>query len=229
MQAVILAAGKGTRMGDATLEIPKPLLEVNGKTLLEHKFDAMPAGVDEIIVVIGWMGIQIQERFGESYRGIRMRYVEQEVLDGTMGALSCAKNILRGRFLVMMGDDIYAREDMDKCLRHTDGWSLVVHKTNSARAGGAVVFDSEEKILAVKEGEHEGERFTSTNLFSLDTHIFDFPMVPKAEGSREFGLPQTALAAAASLGIPLYAVATSFWIQVTSQSDLEHASVALRA
>jgi len=211
-------------MGPATDETPKPLLEAGGKTLLEYKFDAMPKVVEEVIIVIGWMGEKIRAKFGDSYEGMQIRYVEQDVLDGTMGALARAKDVLKGRFLVMMGDDIYALEDAEKCLHNTDGWSMVVQESDSPRAGGAVQIDSQGKIMAIIEGEHSGTRFAATNLFVLDTRIFEFPMVPKAQGSPEFGLPQTAVAAAAGLGIPLYAVEASLWVQVTEADDLVRAA-----
>ena len=228
MQAVILAAGRGSRMGSATDEIPKPLLEVAGESLLQYKLDAMPKEVDEVIIVVAWMGDKIREKFGDSYKHLRIRYVEQEVLNGTMGALSYAKDMLRGRFLVMMGDDIYAREDAEKCLRNTDGWSLVVQQTDSTRAGGAVQIDPQGKILSITEGAHAGLRYAGTNLFVLDTRLFDFPMVPKAEGSSEFGLPQTVIVVATSLGVPVYAVEASLWIQITELSDLKRAEETLR-
>ncbi|MEN9561450.1 MAG: hypothetical protein RIQ56_723, partial [Candidatus Parcubacteria bacterium] len=196
MQAVILAAGRGARMGAATDSLPKPMLEVLGKTLIEYKFDALPNEVSEVVLVIGWMGEKIQEKFGNSFQGRSVRYVTQEVLDGTMGALARAKEILHDKFLVMMGDDVYSKEDAQKCMRNTDGWSLVVQQTDSTRAGGAVEIDPQGNILSITEGAHAGLRYVSTNLFLLDPRIFEFPMVPKAEGSGEFGLPQTALSAA---------------------------------
>ena len=228
MQAVILAAGRGSRMGSATDEIPKPLLEVAGESLLQYKLDAMPKEVDEVIIVVAWMGDKIREKFGDSYKHLRIRYVEQEVLNGTMGALSYAKDMLRGRFLVMMGDDIYAREDAEKCLRNTDGWSLVVQQTDSTRAGGAVQIDPQGKILSITEGAHAGLRYAGTNLFVLDTRLFDFPMVPKAEGSSEFGLPQTVIVVATGLGVPVYAVEASLWIPITELTDLKLAEETLR-
>ena len=223
MQTVILTAGRGARMGDVTAEIPKPLLPVAGKTLLEYKFDAMPEEIDEILIVVGWMGEKIQERFGTSYKNMHVRYIEQETLDGTMGALSRTKDILTGRFLVMMGDDIYSREDAEKCLRNADGWSLLVQKSYTLRAGGNVQIDSENKVIGILEGEHSGPRLACTNMFVLDTRIFQFPMVPKATGSAEFGLPQTVVAAAKSLNVPLYAIPATLWIQITSAEDIQRA------
>lgn len=227
MQAVILAAGRGSRMGSATEELPKPMLEVNGRTLLEYKFDALPETVNEVILVVGWMGEKIKSKFGDSFKGRAIKYVEQRELNGTMGALACAKEIISGTFLVMMGDDIYAKEDAEKCIGNTDGWSLVVHKTDDTHMGGAVQIDAQGKIISITEGAHAGLRYAGTNLFSLDSRVFSVPMVPKAEGSSEFGLPQTVVFAAQQLGVPFYAVEATRWIQISSQQDLETASKSL--
>ena len=60
MQVVILAAGRGTRMGDLTSDTPKPLLKVKDKTLLEYKLDVLPDSISEVIFVIGYKQEQIR-------------------------------------------------------------------------------------------------------------------------------------------------------------------------
>jgi bifunctional UDP-N-acetylglucosamine pyrophosphorylase/glucosamine-1-phosphate N-acetyltransferase len=229
MQAVILAAGRGTRMGVLTDSIPKPLLVVAGKTLLEHKFDILPDEVDEIVLVVGYLGGKIQERFGGSYQGKRILYVEQEVLDGTMGALSRVKGILTDRFLVMMGDDLYAGDDIARCLAVPD-WVMLVDDTSNVNAGGRVVVGDTGAILTIEEGNHKGDPgLASTGLFVLDTRLFQYPMISKAEGSNEFGLPQTVLSASQSAGIPFSAVTSTFWIQISDSYDLVRADAAINA
>src|SRR3989338_8305110 len=115
MQAIILAAGRGERMGALTDNTPKALLEVAGKTLLEHKFDALPYDVDEIILIVVYMGSKILDRFNGRYKDKHILYVEQEnPKGGTAEALWNAKSVLHDSFLVMNRDGIYALEDMAK-------------------------------------------------------------------------------------------------------------------
>lgn len=229
MQAVILAAGKGTRMKELTQSVPKPMLTVNGKTLIEHKLDVLPPEVTEVILIVGYHAEVIRDFFKDSFNGRRITYVVQEKLDGTMGALALAKPHLSGRFVVMMGDDLYARADVEECLKSL-GWSVLVEKTETMASGGRMVMDDTGHIVDIEEGDHTGKPgLMNTNMLSLDTRVFDYPMVPKSAGSDEFGLPQTVLAASRASGIALAAVPASFWIQVTAPEDLKRAETALSA
>ena len=228
MQAVILAAGKGTRMKELTQSVPKPMLLVNGKTLIEHKLDALPDEVDEVILIVGYQADSIREHFKDAFGGRRIRYVVQEELNGTAGALWLAKPYLSERFVVMMGDDIYAREDVEACLASPE-WSVLVEETETMASGGRMVMDESGHIVDIEEGDHTGKPgLMNTNLLALDPRLFEHSLVPKALGSDEYGLPQTVLAASKASGIPLAAVLASFWIQVTAPGDLERAGTALK-
>lgn len=73
MQAVIMAGGKGTRLASVTKDIPKPMVSIDGKPLLEYQIDNLKqCGVRNIILVIGYLGDVIKEYFGEGERfGVR--------------------------------------------------------------------------------------------------------------------------------------------------------------
>lgn len=214
-------------MNELTQDLPKPMLSVLGKTLLEHKFDVLPDDVDEIIIIVGYLGSIIHDRFGGSYKDKRILYIEQDVLDGTAGALWRAKDILHDRFVVMMGDDIYAADDVLSCLEKKDSWSMLVQKTDHI-TGGSVQVDHSHHITGIVENS-SGAGYAGTNLFALDTRLFSYDMVPKTEGSEEYGLPQTVVAASKESGIPFIAVPATEWIQITSPDDLERAENILSA
>lgn len=225
MQTVILAAGRGTRMVELTGEVPKPMLPVGGRPLLEYKLDALPEEIDEAILIIGYRGEVIRKHFGERYGNKRIQYVEQQELNGTAGALWSARPLLHNRFLVMMGDDIYAEEDVAACIAKTEGWVLLVQQLPEMHRAGSVRLDAEGHIADIiesrsEDGSRQGAGVASTNLFVLDTRLFFSPMVPKHAGSLEFGLPQTVVAAARAQGIPFEPVFTDKWIQITAPKDL---------
>jgi NDP-sugar pyrophosphorylase family protein len=223
MQTVILAAGHGTRMKELTDSKPKGLLEVAGRPLLEYTFDAIPEEMGEVVLVIGHLGGMIHDHFGGEYVGKRVLYVEQGEIHGTAGALWCAKDILKERFLVMMGDDIYGPSDVARMAQAKD-WAIGVKEVPSIKEGGKIVLDGKGRMKEIVEGKHDGRPgLVSTNLFLLDTRIFASPLVPKAPGSPEYGLPQTALAASSQLKIPLEAIPATSWILINAPEDLEKA------
>src|SRR5205814_3855130 len=96
MKAVILAAGKGTRMKELTNEVPKPMLPVHGKPILEHIIDGlMGAGIRSFCIITGWRAEAIEEHFGDGSKlGAHIRYARQAVQDGTGKAPELAKDFV---------------------------------------------------------------------------------------------------------------------------------------
>ncbi len=218
-------------MGTLTDTVPKPMLRVANKSLLAHKLDILPAEIDEVIFVIGYLGEIIRDAFGEEYGGRRIRYVEQEVLNGTMGAVTLTKPLITGRFMVMMGDDLYGAEEVARAC-YTSDWAVIVEKTESMGSGGKVLVNEQDLVIGIEEGDHRGTPgLMNTNLIVLDERIFEYPMVAirTANGNDEYGLPQTVVKVAQEANIPLHAVYATSWIQVTAPEDLARAEGLLEA
>jgi len=207
-------------MGDLTNGTPKPLLKVLGKTLLERKLDELPSKIDEIIIVVGYHGQQIIDSLGETYKDKKISYVWQKELKGTGDALWQAKDLLKGRFLVLMGDDIYCKEDIDACLK--EDWAVLVKEVKFLEAGGRVVLNSLGGLKDIIEGAHHHEHnaLVSTGLFVLGTEIFDYELV-QIPGKEEYGLPQTLIQLVNKYSIKV--IKSKFWLPQTAPSDLEAA------
>lgn len=219
-----MAAGRGSRMGTLTEKTPKPMLEVAGKTLLEHKFDVLPDVVDEIVLVVGYLQEVIRERFGDAYEGRKVQYVTQKnFVGGTMDALSQAHGILHGRFFVMNGDNIYSGVDMQNCLQYE--WATVVEKTEELGYAANVIAKEDGTVLDIIESSYHtgGPGLGNLNLYLFDTRLFDYPLIPKGPRSSEVGLPQTAVAASKTSGIEFKIVPATFWVQIKDPSDLKRA------
>lgn len=106
MQAVIMAGGKGTRLSSVITDIPKPMVPINGKPLLEYQVENLKeAGVTDIIIVVGYLGHVIQNYFkdGKKY-GLKITYFIEEMPLGTAGALKYLKKQLKDNFLLVFGD-----------------------------------------------------------------------------------------------------------------------------
>ncbi|MEX0930478.1 MAG: sugar phosphate nucleotidyltransferase [Candidatus Paceibacterota bacterium] len=220
MKAVILAAGRGKRMLHLTEDTPKPMLEVAGKTLLEHKITMMPDEIDEVVLVVGYHGEQVCSYFGDSFDGRAITYVHTDVLDGTGGALWKAREHLTERFLVMMGDDIYCREDMEALLQHD--WAMGVAKLSWLERGGRVTLNEDGTLADIVEGTHQvANAMVNIGMFVLQPDIFSYDLV-KLPDKDEYGLPQTILSAVRD-GHRITLVESRFWMQMTSPEDIEKA------
>ncbi|HRZ37108.1 MAG TPA: nucleotidyltransferase family protein, partial [Candidatus Paceibacterota bacterium] len=117
-QAVILAGGKGTRLRSVLGDLPKPLIPIGGKPLLEHHFELCRAhGFERVLVLAGHRAERIQAHCGDGSRwGLRIECeVEREPL-GTAGAVLAAFSRLPERFLVLYGDEML-NVDLDRMWR----------------------------------------------------------------------------------------------------------------
>lgn len=227
MQAVILAGGKGTRMGELTRHIPKPLLRVGGKNLLEHKIDVLPSEIDEIIIVVGHLGNKIREYFGNSYKSRKITFVEQGDPLGTAHALFETRDLITGRFLSMMGDDIYGPKSIQNVMEHPFAISTI---PSPGFAGIGKVQINEGGYIAdiLFSNKDEGGMIRIENgLYSLTPDIFNFPMV-KIPGKEEYGLPYTILAQIKNGTIKLKTTEADYWIKINSPEDLVTAENILR-
>lgn len=222
MQAIIFAAGRGTRMRELGETTPKCMLEVDGEPILVHKIRALPKDITEVILVVGYLGGIINQYFGGEFDGRNILYVEQEnPKGGTADALWQAKGILQGKFIAMNGDDLYATRDLEEMMRVSD-WAMLVLEREQMGSGGRVVFDSHKHIKEIVEGKHEGSGYVNAGVYTLDERIFSYAPIPKGEGESELGLPQTIMTAVND--IPIHAVEASEWIQITAPEDLETAT-----
>src|SRR3989338_1314807 len=218
MQAVILAAGIGVRMRPLTYDVPKPMIRVAGKNLLEHKMDVLPDSIDEVIIITGYLCEQIKDYFGGEYRGKKITYIKQAELLGTGKALWLGREHITGKFISLMGDDLYTRLDIENCFKYD--WAILAQIKKGPTSGGKIILRPDGHLQDIVEGEHnhEQEHFMNAGLFVLQPEIFDYELV-KLPDKEEWGLPQTIVKAAQDYDIKI--VSATFWEQVTNVSDVE--------
>ncbi|MFQ5648237.1 MAG: bifunctional sugar-1-phosphate nucleotidylyltransferase/acetyltransferase [Candidatus Aenigmatarchaeota archaeon] len=171
MQAVILAAGKSTRTHPLTLTRPKPLLKVAGRTILEHNLIQLEGLIDEAILVVGYKKEMIEERIGGTFQGIRVSYIEQAERLGTGHALLQAEARLKGRFLVLHGDDLYSRQDIQACLKHPH--AVLGKEVPNPSDFGVLVTEKNRLKDIIEKPAKPSSRLANTALYVLDTGIFN--------------------------------------------------------
>lgn len=169
MQIVILAAGRGTRMNELTDEVPKPMLEIKGKPILAYKIEALPKEIDEVIFVIGYLGNQIQKYFGDLYAGKKISYAVQENLNGTGGAVHLVKDLIKDDFLVMMGDDLYIRDDVARIMKHD--FALLGLEVDDPRKFGVLYLNENGDLENIVEKPNiPGPAFANIALYKLNNN-----------------------------------------------------------
>src|SRR5438128_12630107 len=106
VQAVILACGLGTRLRPYTFLLPKPMLRVGAKPILEHIIDWLrESGVQEVVISTGYLGRMVEEYFRDgSQLGAKIDYARANRPLGIAGQLKAAEGKIRGRFLCLYGD-----------------------------------------------------------------------------------------------------------------------------
>lgn len=210
-------------MGALTEHTPKPMLLLNGRPVLEYIIDELPDQVNEVVIIIGYLGGVIQKHFGDLYQGRRILYVEQQELNGTAGALWAAKHVLKDRFLVMNGDDMCTASDILSCASSPD-WAILVQELSEIGSAGKVLTDAEGNVTDILEKERHtgGPGMANTaNFFLLDTRVFSYPLVLRPDSATEFGLPQTIVQAAGE--IPIHPIEAHEIIRLTDPGDLKKA------
>jgi len=184
MKAVILAAGKGTRMGDLTANLPKPMMAVEGKPVLEHIVEGLrdEAGITDFFIITGWCGNVIRDYFGDGKRWkVNIAYGEQVVQDGTGKAPELAKDwVGKDNFLLTYGDILLRPPTDYKLLAeafHEDG-VIAVKDGEDLTKGGAVVLDKEGFMIDLVEkggsGQVPANAFYNAGIYLLTPRIFAY-------------------------------------------------------
>jgi len=172
-KAVILAAGRGTRMRDLTQEMPKPMLRVQERPILEHIIEGlMSAGIREFCMVTGFRADVIESYFGDGAKfGARIEYVRQEVQDGTGKAPELAKDFAGGdSFLLTYGDILVKPETYQQMVARFEGGAfdgvITVTPGEDVTKGGLNFFDGEFclKQIVEKPSPTEVARYTREGL-----------------------------------------------------------------
>ena len=151
MKTVIMAGGKGTRIASVNSEVPKPMIPILGKPILEYQIDCLRRqGDDDIILVVGHLGHVVKDYFGDgSAFGVRIEYVTETEPLGTAGALFLLKDKLGEDFLLLCGDIIF---DIDlsrfyACHKaHGGVATLFTHPNSHPYDSGIIMADGEGRV-----------------------------------------------------------------------------------
>ncbi len=181
MQLVIIAGGKGTRLG--LKDIPKPMVEIDGKPLLEHQILlAKQYGINEIFILSGHLSECIVDYFGDgSEWGVKIHHVIEPYPLGTAGAVKLIEGQLKERFMVFYGDvvmdfDIHSFIEFDK--KYDSIGTLLVHPNDHPFDSDLVEFGDDNIIKAIhpKTNREQGfyQNMVNAAVYILSPQIFQY-------------------------------------------------------
>ena len=196
MQAVVLAAGKGTRLRPLTEDKPKVLVEVDGKPLIEDVFDnLLEIGVDELVVVVGYMKEKIIERYGDEYEGVPITYAHQREQLGLAHAILQAEPHIDDNFVLMLGDNVFRGNLGDVINRQqeerADAAFLVeeVPYEEASRYGVCNTNEYGEIVEVVEKPDEPPSNLVMTGFYTFTPAIFHACHLVQPSDRGEYELP----------------------------------------
>ncbi len=183
IQAVIMAAGKSTRTWPLTLTKPKPLLKVMNKEIIKHNLEALQGLVGEVIIIVGFKKEMIIEEIGHKYGKLKIRYAEQKTQLGTGHALKYVEKLIKGKFIVMGGDDIFSKKDIKACLRHK--YAVLGCKVEDPGRFGVFVVKGKEVKKVVEKPKKFVSDIANAGLYVFDKSVFKFKLRKSQRGEYE--------------------------------------------
>ncbi len=181
-KAVLLAAGRGTRMRDLTEALPKPMLDVRGKPVLQHIVEGLrDNGLTNVLIVVGWRAEVVKEFFGDGSKlGLRIQYESQTVQDGTGKVVALARTFVADDpFLLSYGDILVDPANYHRLVRLPEEVEAIisVKRIEDVSQGGAVFVNERFELTDLREKPQPGEptsHWYNAGIYAFRPSIFDF-------------------------------------------------------
>jgi UDP-N-acetylglucosamine diphosphorylase / glucose-1-phosphate thymidylyltransferase / UDP-N-acetylgalactosamine diphosphorylase / glucosamine-1-phosphate N-acetyltransferase / galactosamine-1-phosphate N-acetyltransferase len=199
MKALILAAGKGTRMKELTVNTPKPLLKAADKPILEHILNKLKKiGIKDIVIVVGYLKEQIIDYFGNGNNfGVNISYINQIEQNGTGAAVLLGEKELKTDTFIMLNGDVWIEtEDYLNFKNTAENLSpdilIAMFKVDDPFYGGAIYLDNDFNIIDIIEKPSKGTAATNyinAGMYVFTPKIFNYLKLIKPSVRNEYELP----------------------------------------
>ena len=194
-KAVLLAAGRGTRMRELTADVPKPMIKVRGKPILLHIVEGLQsAGIKDFLIIIGYHGEMVREYFGDgTCFGLRISYATQTVQDGTGRVVELAREFVRtDPFILGYGDILIDSKNYQRLIVLNEETEAIVtvKRNEDVSKGGAVFVNEAMEVTDVREKAKPGEptsKWYNAGIYCFRPSIFQFTakLQPSPRGEYE--------------------------------------------
>ncbi len=181
-RAVLLAAGRGTRMRELTNDVPKPMIAVRGKPVLEHIVEGLrDAGVRSFLIIVGYHAEAVRNFFGNGQRhNVDIDYVTQTVQDGTGRVVNLARSFVgESPFILSYGDILISPVNYKHVVDLPNNLEAIITVTRGedVSKGGAVFVNEQMELVDLREKPKPGEPTSpwyNAGLYAFRPSIFDF-------------------------------------------------------
>lgn len=229
MKAVILVAGKGTRMEPITTDCPKVMLQVANKPILEHIVNtAIDAGIEGFVFVTGYLEEQIREYFGDgSNWGTSIDYVSQKEQLGTANAIGYAKGHVGEVFLVLNGDMLIGQEDLKALLLRPEEALICVKKVENPSDFGVLETENNKVVRIIEKPKNPPTNLANAGVYLFRESIFQFIDLTKPSIRNELEITDS-IQMLIDSGAPVgYSLLVGRWIDIGYPWDLLKANESL--
>ena len=212
MQAVILAAGKSTRTYPLTLTKPQPRLKGAGKTIIEHNLEQLAGTVDEVYVVVGYKAEMIKKFVGDEFRGMKIKYIIQDEQLGNADALMKVEKRIKGKFILMFGDDLYSGKDIKKLLKYDN--AILAQKVKNPERFGVLKVKNDVFLEVVEKPKVFVSNLVNIGCFVFTKDIFAVLKKIKLSKRNEYELTDAYNLLAKEKKIKVITV-KDYWLPIT--------------
>jgi bifunctional UDP-N-acetylglucosamine pyrophosphorylase/glucosamine-1-phosphate N-acetyltransferase len=210
MDAIIMAAGLGTRLQPHTFTTPKPLLPVQERPILDWSLGSLPPAVNRVLVVVNYLAEQVEAYLRKQTHFAAWETVRQEVPRGTGDAVrSCKARVRSERVLVLNGDDLYGAADLAKLADCPAG--VLCHAVQEPKKFGIAFLKTDgtlEKL--VEKPDLPGPMLGNTGAYVFPRAIFERALTKSPRGEYEVTEYVSMLAAER----PVSVVEATFWLPI---------------
>jgi len=194
-KAVVLAAGRGTRMRELTAAFPKPMIEVRGKPVLQHIVEGLrDAGARRFLIIVGYHAEMVRNFFGNGQRhNVDIDYVTQTVQDGTGRVVNLARSFAGDApFILSYGDILVSPVNYKRVVDLPNDVEAIITVTRGedVSKGGAVFVNEQMELVDLREKPKPGEPtspWCNAGLYAFRATIFEFiaKLEPSPRGEYE--------------------------------------------
>ncbi|MDD3246867.1 MAG: sugar phosphate nucleotidyltransferase [Methanosarcina sp.] len=222
MKAVVLVAGKGTRMEPLTSDCPKVMLEVANRPILEHILNAaVEAGIEGFVFITGYLEEQIKDYFGDGSKwGVSIEYVQQKEQLGTANAIGYARGHVEGAFLVLNGDMLIGQEDLKSLVSRKEEAVICVKEVENPSDFGVLETDNNKVVRIIEKPKNPPTNLANAGIYLFRESLFDFIDKTQLSVRRELEITDS-IQMLIDSGAPVgYHPLTGRWIDIGYPWDL---------